>query len=401
MARRRSRDLIRRRTRIYKVFLGFQFQSNHFAMSELLSMAEGAVEIAKLDLRKKYPWVDLKLDWEGDKGEPLNSAIIKKIQDASAGIFELTDKNANVYYELGRAHATGVRAPILLTRDTVDSRTLVASDVRDIIRLSPYTRGQLEGIKGRVARRIMQHIEAEIRKELSEDQWFNVRRVWRGTSHKGQAERIVITVVCPELPPRYRPDYGERTSMEFVNLARYGDLDTLFEVTKILTKITKNVEFHYMTSKEVRPSDLRGNLVVIGGPDFNSLARTFVKEQAFPFRYAIEKGGVPVLIDKRKEQILRQENTPAGRIIKDYGLFAALANPYNSQSRVVVIGGLHTYGVLGAAQAFDTTRTGMHNADAVLSKVSGSALFACTIPIPVKNARPCEGKVDLSSIYRL
>ena len=142
------------------MFLGLQFRSKLYDRSDLVSAVQGAVEMAEVDLQKRYPGIRVSLKHEETKlGEPLNKKIVEQVRNASAAIFEVSDANPNVYFEMGLAYSSGWLKPVILYNKRAQGKIAVASDVRDLLRLQ-YTSGNLKDRDGHIAK----HIKEQIRK---------------------------------------------------------------------------------------------------------------------------------------------------------------------------------------------------------------------------------------------
>lgn len=362
--------------------------------SDIVSAVTSAVEMAEQDLQKSHPGVRLSLQHRAMKlGEPLNYQIITMVRNASAAVFEVSDQNPNVYFEMGLAYASRVIRPILLFNERSKRKVTVASDVRDLLRLQ-YSLKRLESKEGHIARHIKNEIKRRLREESRSEVWWHLQQVWGGGPSRGQ-----IKIVCPQLPRSYQPTYAQKGSPEFVNLARYGDLDTLAEVLTLLPKLFPNAEVKYLTAGEVQRVDRHGDLIVLGGPDFNKLTRELMRTARLPFQYrTIGSKSAFVEIPTAREFLI--QTTTKGTIRKDFGLFARFPNPLNVDRTVVLIGGLQTFGVLGSVQAFSMNATGKKNAKLVTKLCSGVPGFAVLVPVSVSGAQPSYSELDKSTFHK-
>ena len=379
--------------RTFTVFLGLQFTSDHYDRADVISTVESAVQIAEGDLQKRFPHVSLITKHAASKlGEPLNRQIIQMVRGASAGVFEVSDGNPNVYFELGLAYQSGIRKPVLLFTKKTASELSVASDVYDLFRLE-YVTGQADAVMGRMAKHIKEEIERLIDQESRADTWHALRQIWSGVAGAKN-----VTIVCPELPKSYQPKYARRGSPEFVNLARYGDLDSLAGVLGVLPKLAPDAEVKHITCGEIQQHDRESNLIVIGGPDFNSLAEELLAEGGFPFEYSSDRRR-SWFCHVSSKHAFHLEKGPGGRVLKDYGLIARFPNPLDSRNTVVMFGGLQTFGVLGAVRAVAMTQAGKRNAAKISARCGGSCYFAILIPVRVAGGQPSSADVDMKTFH--
>lgn len=375
--------------RTYSVFLGLQFQSSQYDRSDIVAAVQSAVTMAQTDIQKTHPNVTLRLEHSLLKlGEPVNTQIVSLVRNAITAVFEVSEQNPNVYFEMGMAYASLVSEPVLLFNKKAARKVLIASDVRDLMRLD-YPAGGVDQVDGQLARHIKRVVQAQLVAEENQakDPWSDLRQIWA----QGSSARSV-TIVCPTLPREYQPKYAKRGSPEFINLARFGDLDALVEVITLLTNLFPNRHVKYVTSDEVQATDRRGNIVVIGGPDFNSLTHEILRERAFPFAYR-ETSQAPLLrhVSTGDEFPLK---TRSQKVVQDYGLFARFPNPLNARAAVIMIGGLQTCGVLGAVMAFGMNATARRNAKKIVQHCSGSPRFAVLIPVTVSGSQPSTSAFD-------
>lgn len=313
------------------------------------------------------------------------------VKEAAAFVFELSEANSNVYFELGLAFGFGNRHPALLYSKA--TKIPIASDVRDLFRL-PYPKGDIDQVVGRLAQHIEKVLQARIDSDnRDDDQWSDVRRVWKGESAFNQ-----VTIVCPELPKSYRPKYSRKASLEFVDLARYGDPDALVEVLSFLPKLLPNAQVKQLTCADLHPKDRSGNLIVIGGPDFNTVSHDLIEAVQLPFTCEETTNGT-VFLDRPKGTRACSESKNR-MVTKDCGLFARFPNPWNEGRTVIMVCGLGTFGVLGAVKSFGMNAVGRANARTI-KRITKSAnpQFTALVPTAVISAQPTPSRVTADSLY--
>ena len=223
--------------------------------------------------------------------------------------------------------------------------------------------------------------EARIQEELIYRFWFP-----RGTSN--------IWVVCPQ--DHDPSEYANHLSPDYTYLDNLGDQDALLELMVFLSRHYPNATIEHFHSGNLPNGHISDNLVVVGGPGSasdisNDVCAEMMKAIGSRMSYSDDCEQMTVLAAKRVPLELRAEfrdgmdsGGPGRRLIReDVGYFARFPNPLNEGSTVVLVNGLHTTGVLGAARAFSERREALRNFHTVLSTGAGSTGFECYLTVPV------------------
>lgn len=376
----------------YPIFLGLQFisKNKYYKRKVVIETVSKAVKLAQAKLRESFPGVMLKLEHQLTKlGKPVNAQIVKMVRRTSCGVFEVSEKNPNVYFEMGLSYSKKNAAPLILLNRKAAKKDVVASDVKDLFRLH-YPQDKLSSKTEEIAN----HIRGQVAKQIHVNR-YDIRRIWSGGVSWDE-----IIVVCPTLPTAYIPKHALRSSSEFVNLAKYGDPDALVELLILLRTFYPNIKITRCTSKKVSETQYRNDLIIIGGPDFNKVTKIFMKESKCPIQYKIEENVTAFLdkINKRsyplKERCQKQE-------IQDYGLFARFPNPHDKSKTIIMIGGLGTHGVLCAAEAFGANPIGRKNTKFVIDSVSENPYFAVVIPVNISGTQvPPLCNIEQSTLHK-
>ena len=94
-----------------------------------------------------------------------------------------------------------------------------------------------------------------------------------------------------------------------------------------------------------------------------------------------------------------------GKVVKDFGYFARFPNPFNPKSSVVLIHGIHTFGVLGAAKVFSDHPSAQGNIRKVMKKLNlddiKQASFECFFPVDVLHQSVVCPDIDEANILPL
>ncbi len=170
-----------------------------------------------------------------------------------------------------------------------------------------------------------------------------------------------ITIVAP-------PSYDDLKdadvkSPNYSLLDRLGDRDSVYTMGKLLSRKYPKAKLHLMSSEDIKKISLSRNFVIIGGPggryfdtetkkleyfQGNELCRIFSEKIRSGVTYSDD---CESMIFNSKEY--KSVYNTKGYLIKDFGYFATFKNPFYKRARIVLIHGIHTLGVMGAARIFD------------------------------------------------
>ena len=214
----------------------------------------------------------------------------------------------------------------------------------------------------------------------------HLRRVW------GFKDGATVIVVCSELEnPEDRQHVEPR---EFIYNLKYGDVDAYFETVTTLLRLYPRIKLRTMSAGEAETTrlDFARHLVVIGGPDYNTLAERILSWDRSQFDYRGPDGETSskqypneiVIHDKLNENEYCYQTDS-----RDFGYFERIVNPHNPDSRVVLIGGCHTIGVTGAVKAFsmaggeegEIPRGVLRNSALVAKRAGKSARFSVLVDV--------------------
>ena len=238
--------------------------------------------------------------------------------------------------------------------------------------------------------------EARIREEMIFRFWFP-----RGTS--------TIWVVCPQ--DHDPSEYADRSSPDYTYLDNLGDQDALLELMVFLSRHYPNATIEHFHSGNLPTGHTNDNLVVVGGPGSTSdISNGVCLEMMEAIRSRItysddcERMIVRTGMDPPLELGSVYRDAPGGgagqRLIQeDVGYFARFPNPLNMESTVVLVNGIHTTGVLGAARAFSERREALPNFHAVLRRGGSSSGFECYFKVPVLSREVRVPSVGIGQVF--
>ena len=203
-----------------------------------------------------------------------------------------------------------------------------------------------------------------------------------------------ITIVCAELPPDMleRMPYADPSSPDFIELYRYSELDSLFELYGHLRAANPASQVNLRLAHELQADDYSSHLISLGGVDWNLATSSVLDSLDLPVRQVNDwnkPGGAyfevenadgskvahrPVLDESGGREVLRE----------DVALFARAVNPDNRKRSVTICNGMYGSGSLGAVRALTDARFRDRNAEYVRQRFGESDAYCILSRVKVR-----------------
>lgn len=221
-----------------------------------------------------------------------------------------------------------------------------------------------------------------------------------------------IWVVCPQV---HNPgEFADRSSPDYTYLDNLGDTDALLEVMVFLSRYYPKATIEKFSSADLPRDHTKGNLVVIGGPGSptdisNHVCQEMMSSVGSRVSYSEDCERMFIASDGAESLELRAElrseiadptRSDYFNIRRDYGYFARFANPLNEDTTVVLVNGIHTAGVRGAAKAF-SVKEALRNYHSVFNSAANPRSFECHFEVEVLNGDVKVPSVLPDGIYTL
>jgi transcriptional regulator with XRE-family HTH domain len=172
-----------------------------------------------------------------------------------------------------------------------------------------------------------------------------------------------ITIVCSELPAerlRQLPA-TDPEDPDYVELYRYSDLDSLFELHGHVRAMNPGNNVHVRPgSGSLTPDEYTSHLVLLGGVDWNQVTAEVLNRIDLPIRQLAraedsDEGGFEVV---QNEAVIKTFRPVLHNSVldEDVAHFYRSRNPFNRKRTVTMCNGTHSRGVLGAVRALTDVR---------------------------------------------
>ncbi|MFJ1765164.1 hypothetical protein ACIOD2_32900 [Amycolatopsis sp. NPDC088138] len=148
------------------------------------------------------------------------------------------------------------------------------------------------------------------------------------------------------------PDWAPAVSWEKSGMVGMGDIQALVEIESQLRRL--GFSGTIVESKELTPQELKRDLVLIGGPDGNSVTATMMGRMngASSYAFAMDLGpDAGAVYDKRSSREITPKYDDLGNPMNDFGLIIRAANPLAPDTaEIVILAGCWGFGTAAAAE---------------------------------------------------
>jgi hypothetical protein len=203
-----------------------------------------------------------------------------------------------------------------------------------------------------------------------------------------------ITIVCAQLPQELleRMPYTDPLDPDFIELYRYSELDSLFELYGHLRATNPTTQVNLRLAHELESDDYSAHLISLGGVDWNLATRSVLDSLELPVRQVNEwnkPGGAYFEVteaDGSKVAHRPSLEESSGRLIlrEDVALFARAVNPDNQKRSVTICNGMYGSGSLGAVRALTDARFRDRNAEYLKQRFGDSDAYCILTRVRVR-----------------
>lgn len=348
----------------------------------LISQAENKV-------RKEYQDFEIETTFVfNDLFVGLPKQIESSIRSSHIGIVDITENKPNIFFEYGLLY--GLDIPVLLIKTTESMSTFpIPADLKDRL---PIVYENFDKLLDTV----IDNLADAFKKILHNDSLANIylNKIWFQND-----VRTIHVVTSTESEKRIQ--FSAPESDNYMLLESLGDKDSLLSVITFLNRHYRNINTP-MYAADSFSSSLEDNIIVIGGPgdddgDGNPVCKIFTDKVQSKITYSED---CEKLLYKKQEYLAKKQGN---KTVMDWGYFARFPNPFNPKSSVVLVHGIHTFGVLGAAKAFSDHPSAQGNIRKVMKKLNlddiKQASFECFFPVEVLQQSVVCPDIDEVNIF--
>ncbi|GAA3580616.1 helix-turn-helix domain-containing protein [Nonomuraea rosea] len=180
-----------------------------------------------------------------------------------------------------------------------------------------------------------------------------------------------ITIICSQVPAedRAKIPYASPLTPDYIELYRYSDLDSLFELHGHLRAANPGSLVTVRSAEDLRSDDLTTHLVLLGGVDYNEVTESMLARIDLPVRQVADwdkKDGTYFEVlgggDTGRHHPVVKGTGDKQRLLEDVAFFYHGVNPDNVERTLTMCNGMYGRGVYGAVRALTDERFRQRNA---------------------------------------
>lgn len=203
-----------------------------------------------------------------------------------------------------------------------------------------------------------------------------------------------VTIVCPDSPRNLQGVLGNPKDPNYTELLSYADLDALIELFGHLRAENPATGVFFRRASEIKPDDLSGHVVLLGGIAWNDATRRFLQAiPAMPVRQVsvpeLETGEIFVVTDPGDDRHFYPVWTPdePRELMSDVAWLCRIPNPFNSNRTLTICNGIHSRGVLGAVRCLTDAQVRDMNENYLAQRFPRGDRFSLLLRVPVMNGQ--------------
>ncbi len=381
-------------SREIRVFVSYAFnpKSGAYTLAAFRSSIKKMLDKAKRKITSEISDVNLSIVLEmAEFDKTLPAQISRQLNSCHFGIIDISDHNPNVFFEFGQLTARGIPHVVMKSKKSL-SEYPIPSDITDKFLFMYDEIAEIETSLTDDVTRILK----DLLRERNPDSGF-LTNLWFPASTR------LVHVVCPT--ESEKTSFADAMSPNYSFIDNLGDRDALLDLMIFLSRNYSRADIPIYEASKFPVAHVESNLVIIGGPgepegEGNVICDQMMRRINASVRY---RDDCEALIYKGEEFVAEYDKK--GYLIRDYGYFARCPNPLNSTTSIVLINGIHTYGVTGSALAFSEHPLAQPNISKLVEFAKTSRMehlaFECFFSVDIVAGRVVCPEIDPSKILPL
>jgi hypothetical protein len=209
-----------------------------------------------------------------------------------------------------------------------------------------------------------------------------------------------VRIICGQLTDMNHP-YSNPEAWNYTKLLNFADADALVELFGHVRMCNPSSDVRFMQASEFgRPDDLACHLVMLGGTGLNLRLQELLDRTALPIeqvedsrvkdgelfllrRSGAEKPVLPGVQDGKDAALPEFSSRKNVGLVGDVGLFARVANPYNTTRTLTWCSGIYSRGVYGAVRTLTDAQYREQNEAHLRKRFGKGTEFAILMRVPV------------------
>lgn len=380
--------------RSIKIFVSHPFvpKNDAYDIEQFRTNIKQLVADAENIVKKEYKDFEIETTFVfNDSFVGLAPQIERNIRDSHLGIVDITENKANIFFEYGLLY--GLNTPVLLIKATQSMQSFpIPADINDRLIITYNSFKELLDV-------VVNSLADEFKRIIDSNSLASIylNRLWF-PNDVGNIHLVTST------ESEKRVQFASVESDNYMLLESLGDKDSLLSVMTFLNRHYRNINTQMYSADSFPGALFEENIVVIGGPgdddgDGNRICKIFTDKMDVKISYSED---CEKLLYQNREYIAKKQGD---KTVLDYGYFARFPNPINPKYSVILIHGIHTFGVLGAAKAFSDHPSAQENIRKVMKKLNLHEMkqvsFECFFPVEVLEQSVVCPSIDENCILPL
>ena len=331
------------RNKNIKLFAGYQFTSNFFSRADIESAILRSIKLTNDAVSNENYKIYFKPQ-DLAPGEVILSQLLVRIKESDICIFEISDGNRNVLFEVGVACGLGI--PTILVRNT-NSNIPVPSDLSGVMYLRYSDTTELGVSLPSVLIQVVKSLP--LHRNLRNQKISNI--IWAGSDSKE-----TVSLIGGEIKSATSP-----SDVPGIFYMQSPDVQALVEAGGNLLFQMPDRNVQVLSSGIVKGKDMEEHLVLVGGPRSNSVTGQLLQRLSLPWKYELGDHKLPIH-ERMRAKCLRKGDEKlepefeGDNVRRDVALLSFGPNPFNMSKRFLLLSGDFTFGVMGAARSVSMLR---------------------------------------------